>query len=249
MAPARCQLNVTDNTWRGSRGDVPIWTTDNISSQPAKILHFLRKQKCIADNERSAKQGADMLAYILLLETKLLPVVLPHSRLSDNSLPWQSHGFGWLHEFLFSWVWSFLEECLREHWIRFSWPKESLPSTTSEKWKHRYTEMPGSAENFCQTHSEQLHFALEIHLLPWLPMCLVFLHLFINYTFLKFNYMNIWNSSLTCVFCDDVNSYIRLSLKNGWQSSPKPSTSSSVLEEFIGRTWLPVDLWAGPQQS
>ncbi|KAJ8781871.1 hypothetical protein J1605_006371 [Eschrichtius robustus] len=74
---APLKVNVIDNTWRGSRGDVPVLTTeDNIVSQPAKILNFLRKQKYNADYELSAKQGADTLAYIALLEEKLLPAVL-----------------------------------------------------------------------------------------------------------------------------------------------------------------------------
>uniref|UniRef100_A0A8P0NQD3 Metaxin 3 n=2 Tax=Canis lupus familiaris TaxID=9615 RepID=A0A8P0NQD3_CANLF len=74
---APLKVSVVDNTWRGSRGDVPILTTeDNIVSQPAKILNFLRKQKYNADYELSAKQGADTLAYIALLEEKLLPAVL-----------------------------------------------------------------------------------------------------------------------------------------------------------------------------
>ncbi|OBS71640.1 hypothetical protein A6R68_13783 [Neotoma lepida] len=74
---APLKVNVIDNTWRGSRGDVPILTTeDSIVSQPAKILNFLRKQKYNADCELSAKQGADTLAYIALLEEKLLPAVL-----------------------------------------------------------------------------------------------------------------------------------------------------------------------------
>ncbi|XP_066887301.1 metaxin-3 isoform X1 [Kogia breviceps] len=42
---APLKVNVIDNTWRGSRGDVPVLTTeDSIVSQPAKILNFLRKQ-------------------------------------------------------------------------------------------------------------------------------------------------------------------------------------------------------------
>ncbi|KAG3266440.1 metaxin 3, transcript variant X3 [Ictidomys tridecemlineatus] len=42
---APLKVNFIDNTWRGSRGDVPILTTeDNTVSQPAKILNFLRKQ-------------------------------------------------------------------------------------------------------------------------------------------------------------------------------------------------------------
>ncbi|XP_006517773.1 metaxin-3 isoform X1 [Mus musculus] len=74
---APLKINIIDNTWRGSRGDVPILTTeDSIVSKPAKILNFLRKQKYNADCELSAKQGADTLAYIALLEEKLLPAVL-----------------------------------------------------------------------------------------------------------------------------------------------------------------------------
>ncbi|XP_043326692.1 metaxin-3 isoform X3 [Cervus elaphus] len=42
---APLKVNVIDNTWRGSRGEVPVLTTeDNTISQPAKILNFLRKQ-------------------------------------------------------------------------------------------------------------------------------------------------------------------------------------------------------------
>ncbi|KAF5923251.1 hypothetical protein HPG69_012341 [Diceros bicornis minor] len=55
---------------------------NNIVSQPEKILNFLRKQKYNADYELSTKQGADTLAYIALLEKKLLPAVLPHFRQS-----------------------------------------------------------------------------------------------------------------------------------------------------------------------
>ncbi|XP_058425128.1 metaxin-3 isoform X3 [Diceros bicornis minor] len=74
---APLKVKVIDNTWRGSRGDVPVLTTeDNFVSQPAKILNFLRKQKYNADYELSARQGADTLAYIALLEEKLLPAVI-----------------------------------------------------------------------------------------------------------------------------------------------------------------------------
>ncbi|XP_062942872.1 metaxin-3 isoform X2 [Cynocephalus volans] len=42
---APLKVSIIDTTWRGSRGDIPILTTeDNIVSQPAKILNFLRKQ-------------------------------------------------------------------------------------------------------------------------------------------------------------------------------------------------------------
>ncbi|XP_063114498.1 metaxin-3 isoform X8 [Cavia porcellus] len=74
---APLKVRVIDNTWRGSRGEVPVLRTDDdIVSQPAKILNFLRKQKYNADFELSAKQGADTLAYIALLEEKLLPALL-----------------------------------------------------------------------------------------------------------------------------------------------------------------------------
>ncbi|KFP14683.1 Metaxin-3, partial [Egretta garzetta] len=56
--------------------DVPVLISEDIViSQPAKILNFLRKQKYNADYELSAKQGADTLAYIALLEEKLLPAL------------------------------------------------------------------------------------------------------------------------------------------------------------------------------
>uniref|UniRef100_A0A2K5K7B5 Mitochondrial outer membrane transport complex Sam37/metaxin N-terminal domain-containing protein n=1 Tax=Colobus angolensis palliatus TaxID=336983 RepID=A0A2K5K7B5_COLAP len=55
---APLKVNVIDNTWRGSRGDVPILTTeDNMVSQPAKILNFLRKQQQIL----SSPVGTHML--------------------------------------------------------------------------------------------------------------------------------------------------------------------------------------------
>ncbi|XP_058512272.1 metaxin-3 isoform X2 [Ochotona princeps] len=61
----------------GGDGDVPILTAeDSIVCQPAKILNFLRKQKYNADFDLTAKQGADTLAYVALLEERLLPAVL-----------------------------------------------------------------------------------------------------------------------------------------------------------------------------
>ncbi|KAM9509793.1 metaxin-3 isoform 4-T4 [Guaruba guarouba] len=70
-------VNTINNSWRARRGDVPVLISEDIViSQPAKILNFLRKQKYNADYELSAKQGADTLAYIALLEEKLLPSLL-----------------------------------------------------------------------------------------------------------------------------------------------------------------------------
>ncbi|XP_055555162.1 metaxin-3 isoform X2 [Falco biarmicus] len=70
-------VNTINNSWRAPKGDVPVLISEDIViSQPAKILNFLRKQKYNADYELSAKQGADTLAYIALLEEKLLPALL-----------------------------------------------------------------------------------------------------------------------------------------------------------------------------
>ncbi|PKK23448.1 metaxin 3, partial [Columba livia] len=71
-------VNTINNSWRAPKGDVPVLISEDIViSQPAKILNFLRKQKYNADYELSAKQGADTLAYIALLEEKLLPALIP----------------------------------------------------------------------------------------------------------------------------------------------------------------------------
>ncbi|XP_053263822.1 metaxin-3 isoform X1 [Podarcis raffonei] len=74
---APMKVNVIDHLWRAPRGSVPVLIlNDTVISQPAKILNFLRKQKYNADYELSTKEGADTLAYIALLEEKLLPAVL-----------------------------------------------------------------------------------------------------------------------------------------------------------------------------
>ncbi|XP_074934693.1 metaxin-3 isoform X3 [Phalacrocorax aristotelis] len=70
-------VNTINNSWRALKVDVPVLISEDIvTSQPAKILNFLRKQKYNADYELSAKQGADTLAFIALLEEKLLPALL-----------------------------------------------------------------------------------------------------------------------------------------------------------------------------
>ncbi|XP_053263823.1 metaxin-3 isoform X2 [Podarcis raffonei] len=74
---APMKVNVIDHLWRAPRGSVPVLIlNDTVISQPAKILNFLRKQKYNADYELSTKEGADTLAYIALLEEKLLPAVI-----------------------------------------------------------------------------------------------------------------------------------------------------------------------------
>uniref|UniRef100_A0A8C0V3I4 Metaxin 3 n=1 Tax=Cyanistes caeruleus TaxID=156563 RepID=A0A8C0V3I4_CYACU len=70
-------VNTINNSWRAPKGDLPLLVSEDIViSQPAKILNFLRKQRYNADYDLSAKQGADTLAYIALLEEKLLPALL-----------------------------------------------------------------------------------------------------------------------------------------------------------------------------
>ncbi|XP_039423393.1 metaxin-3 isoform X8 [Corvus cornix cornix] len=70
-------VNTVNNSWRAPKEDLPVLVSEDIViSQPAKILNFLRKQKYNADYDLSAKQGADTLAYIALLEEKLLPALL-----------------------------------------------------------------------------------------------------------------------------------------------------------------------------
>uniref|UniRef100_A0A803JZL5 Mitochondrial outer membrane transport complex Sam37/metaxin N-terminal domain-containing protein n=1 Tax=Xenopus tropicalis TaxID=8364 RepID=A0A803JZL5_XENTR len=49
---------------------------DGVLFQPSKIITHLRKQKYNADYDLSAKQGADTLAFISLLEEKLLPALI-----------------------------------------------------------------------------------------------------------------------------------------------------------------------------
>ncbi|XP_042681870.1 metaxin-3 isoform X4 [Centrocercus urophasianus] len=77
FAGAPLTVNTINNSWSTPKADVPVLISEDIViSQPAKILNFLRKQRYNADYELSAKQGADTLAYIALLEEKLLPALL-----------------------------------------------------------------------------------------------------------------------------------------------------------------------------
>ncbi|OXB63328.1 hypothetical protein ASZ78_015663 [Callipepla squamata] len=70
-------VNTINNSWSTPKADVPVLISEDVViSQPAKILNFLRKQRYNADYELSAKQGADTLAYIALLEEKLLPALV-----------------------------------------------------------------------------------------------------------------------------------------------------------------------------
>ncbi|XP_056397569.1 metaxin-3 isoform X2 [Hyla sarda] len=72
---ARLTLNPVDHTWTSSQ--VPVLLhEDDIITQPVNIISFLRKQRYNADYVLSAREGSDTLAYIALLEEKLLPALL-----------------------------------------------------------------------------------------------------------------------------------------------------------------------------
>ncbi|KAM9330045.1 metaxin-3 [Gastrophryne carolinensis] len=74
---APIKLNPVDYTWAGPQGFGPVLiSSEEVISQPANILNFLRKQKYNADYVLSAREGSDTLAYIALLEEKLLPAML-----------------------------------------------------------------------------------------------------------------------------------------------------------------------------
>ncbi|NP_001084474.1 metaxin-3 [Xenopus laevis] len=77
FAGAPLKVTPVDYTWASPKGTVPFLTSAGEDThQPANILNFFRKQKYNADYVLSAKEGSDTLAYIALLEEKLLPAVL-----------------------------------------------------------------------------------------------------------------------------------------------------------------------------
>ncbi|XP_069483505.1 metaxin-3 isoform X3 [Ambystoma mexicanum] len=77
FACAPVKVDVVDHSWKSPDGVVPVLILESTSiTQPVQILNYLRKQKYNADYDLSAKEGADTLAYIALLEEKLLPAML-----------------------------------------------------------------------------------------------------------------------------------------------------------------------------
>ncbi|XP_028911841.1 metaxin-1 isoform X1 [Ornithorhynchus anatinus] len=66
------------NPWRSPSGTLPALKTGDsgVISRPHGIITHLRRQKYNADYDLSARQGADTLAFVSLLEEKLLPVLL-----------------------------------------------------------------------------------------------------------------------------------------------------------------------------
>ncbi|KAJ8405618.1 hypothetical protein AAFF_G00315980 [Aldrovandia affinis] len=74
---AKLTIEPVDWTWKTLTGTVPALHCEGTTvTEPVQILNFLRKQRYNADYELSAKQGADTMAYIALLEEKLQPALL-----------------------------------------------------------------------------------------------------------------------------------------------------------------------------
>ncbi|XP_077600430.1 metaxin-3-like isoform X1 [Stigmatopora nigra] len=74
---AKVTISTIDWTWKTLTATVPeLVCGDTSVKEPSQILNFLRKQRFNADYELSARQGADTMAYIALLEEKLQPALL-----------------------------------------------------------------------------------------------------------------------------------------------------------------------------
>ncbi|XP_021013366.1 metaxin-1 [Mus caroli] len=75
---APLKIHKTSNPWQSPSGTLPALRTSNgkVITVPHKIITHLRKEKYNADYDLSARQGADTLAFMSLLEEKLLPVLI-----------------------------------------------------------------------------------------------------------------------------------------------------------------------------
>uniref|UniRef100_A0A6J0TX61 Metaxin n=1 Tax=Pogona vitticeps TaxID=103695 RepID=A0A6J0TX61_9SAUR len=75
---APLKVHKITNPWRSPSGTLPALKSkdDGIISEPQQIITHLRKQKFNADYDLSARQGADTLAFVSLLQEKLLPALI-----------------------------------------------------------------------------------------------------------------------------------------------------------------------------
>ncbi|KAI9521553.1 Metaxin-3 [Dissostichus eleginoides] len=74
---AKVTVSPIDWTWKTLTATVPELLCGDVAvQQPSQIVNFLRKQRFNADYELSARQGADTMAYIALLEEKLRPALM-----------------------------------------------------------------------------------------------------------------------------------------------------------------------------
>ncbi|KAM3614596.1 uncharacterized protein V6R79_016574 [Siganus canaliculatus] len=78
FAGAPLKLRKTSNPWRSPSGSLPALRTNQNEtlSRPSDIIIHLRKQKYNADYDLSAKEGADSLAFVSLMEEKLKPALI-----------------------------------------------------------------------------------------------------------------------------------------------------------------------------
>ncbi|XP_063736915.1 metaxin-1-like isoform X1 [Eleginops maclovinus] len=81
FAGAPLKLRKISNPWRSPSGSLPALRTNQNEtlSRPSDIIIHLRKQKFNADFDLSAKEGADSLAFISLLEERLRPALIYNS--------------------------------------------------------------------------------------------------------------------------------------------------------------------------
>ncbi|XP_075440619.1 metaxin-1 isoform X2 [Ascaphus truei] len=75
---APLKVHKISNPWSSPSGRLPALKTqdEGVLFQTSRIITYLRKQKYNADYDLSARQGADTLAFISLLEEKLLPALI-----------------------------------------------------------------------------------------------------------------------------------------------------------------------------
>ncbi|XP_056144598.1 metaxin-3 isoform X1 [Lampris incognitus] len=74
---AKVDVSPIDWTWRTLTATVPeLVCGESTVTEATRILNFLRKHRFNADYELTARQGADTMAYIALLEEKLRPALL-----------------------------------------------------------------------------------------------------------------------------------------------------------------------------
>ncbi|XP_015252226.1 PREDICTED: metaxin-3 isoform X1 [Cyprinodon variegatus] len=77
FAGAKLTVCPVDWTWKTLTASLPeLVCGDSVVQEPTQILNFLRKQRFNADYELTARQGADTMAFIALLEEKLRPALL-----------------------------------------------------------------------------------------------------------------------------------------------------------------------------
>ncbi|XP_029919119.1 metaxin-1-like [Myripristis murdjan] len=78
FAGAPLKIHKITNPWKSPTGTLPALKTreEGSISKPSNIIIHLRKQKYNADYDLSAKEGADTLAFVSLLEEKLLPALI-----------------------------------------------------------------------------------------------------------------------------------------------------------------------------